>query len=402
MRIHISNVRIFDPRTETLGAPSTVFIADRRIRSVEPYRADAPQPSGAVAIDGQGGTLLPGLHDVHVHHTAILGPLLLAAGVTGTRDVGNDNAFLLDFAARIESGQLPGPRIVRAGLMEGRSPYSTRMGMIPGTLGEAISDVRWYAAHGYWQIKIYNSMNPDWVKPIAAEAHRLDLHVNGHIPAFMSADRAITDGYDELTHLNQLMLSWVLNPGEDTRTPLRITAMRRAATLDLSSARVQATLALMKAHRTAFDPTTVIMERLLLARAGTVQDADRPYLDHMPIGYQRWRKRSFVDIKNEDDDRAYREAFDKTLAVLAMLDRNGIRIFPGTDDGTGFSLHRELELEVKAGIPAAKVLRMATLGPEVYFGHDRDLGTIESGKLADLILVDGDPCRISARSERSA
>ena len=86
--------------------------------------------------------------------------------------------------------------------------------------------MRWYAAHGFWGVKIYNSMNPDFVKPIADEAHRLGLHVSGHVPAFMSSERAIRDGYDEIHHINQLVLSFIIDPlKDDTRTPFRFTAI---------------------------------------------------------------------------------------------------------------------------------------------------------------------------------
>ncbi len=103
------------------------------------------------------------------------------------RDLGNDNALLLDLVQRIERrANCPGPRIVRAGLIEGRSSYSARIGRIPETLPEAIDIVRWYSDHGYRQMKIYNSFNPDWVAPVAQEAHRLGMRVSGHVPAFMS------------------------------------------------------------------------------------------------------------------------------------------------------------------------------------------------------------------------
>ena len=96
--------------------------------------------------------------------------------------------------------------------------------MIPDTLEEALRDVAWYADRGYVQIKIYNSMNPDWVQPLATEAKRLGLRTVGHVPAFTTPDHMLEAGYNEITHINQLMLGWLLNPGEDTRTPLRLTA----------------------------------------------------------------------------------------------------------------------------------------------------------------------------------
>ncbi len=388
--VTIRNVRLFDPQGLRLEGPMRVTIEGERIIRVEPERQTAPS-ADHVVIDGEGGVLMAGLHDMHSHTTIDTGPLYLAAGVTTTRDLGNDNESLLAIVAEQEAGRLAGPRIIRAGLIEGRSPFSARIGIVAGSEAEAVAAVRWYAERGYQQIKIYNSVHPDWVAPIAAEAHRLGMRVSGHVPAFMSADEAIRAGYDELTHINLLMLSWVLGPGEDTRTPLRVTAMDRAANLDLSSPRVRATLDLMVANHIALDPTAVIFERLLLSRAGEVQRGDLPYLDHMPVGYQRYRRRSFINIETPEQDAAYRAAVDKALDVIRLAVARGIQILPGTDDVSGVSVHRELELYAMAGLPAPQILRLATLDVEHYFGREADYGSIEPGKRADLILLAADP-----------
>ncbi|MBS0361581.1 MAG: amidohydrolase family protein, partial [Proteobacteria bacterium] len=291
----------------------------------------------------------------------------------------------------LNAGKLAGPRIVRNGFLEGRSPYSARNGFIADTLPQAIDDVHWYADHGYWQIKIYNSFPPDWVAPVAAEAHRLSMGVTGHVPAFSSPDRVIRDGYNDIAHINQLMLGWILDPKEDTRTPLRLTGMARAKDLDLGSPRVRTTIELMKSHQVALDTTTMTLERLMLSRSGEVQAGDAPYLDHVPIGYQRYRKRSFVTLKTPADDAAYQQSFKVILQTMKLLDDEGIQMLPGTDDTTGFSLLRELELYHMAGFSPARVLQMDTLNCEKYFGRDSQAGTIERGKLADFVLVDGDP-----------
>src|SRR5438132_1452295 len=204
--VYLTHVRVFDPATGAIGEPTTVTVFSDEIVSVRP---EAP-PRGAIAIDGQGGTLLPGLHDVHAHSYDWGGPLHVAAGVTRTRDPGNDNDVLLTLTARIDSGEVLGPRIHRAGFLEGRSPFSSHGGFVVDRLDVALETVGWYADHGFSGIKIYNSINPDWVKPIAAEAHRLGLRVSGHVPAFMTSERAVRDGYDEITHVNQLMLSFVI------------------------------------------------------------------------------------------------------------------------------------------------------------------------------------------------
>ncbi|MDO8900075.1 MAG: amidohydrolase family protein [Phenylobacterium sp.] len=390
--VRIRNVRVFDPETMTRSGPSTVVVFRDRITSIQP-ETDAPAPEGQVVIDGQGGTLMPGLHDMHSHTSLSSNLFYLAAGVTGTRDQGNDNDRLMGMVEGLETGELAGPRIVRNGFLEGRSPYSARHGFIPETLEEGLENVRWYAERGYWQIKIYNSMNPDWVAPLAAEARRLGMGVTGHVPAFSSPDRVLLDGYDDIAHINQLMLGWILDPEEDTRTPLRLTGMARAADLDLTSERVASTVRHMRENGKALDTTAMILERLMLSRSGQVHPADAPYFDHVPVAYQRYRKRSFVTLGEGqyETDAAYQAGFGKVLEVLKLLDDNNIQLLPGTDDGTGFSVHRELEVYVMAGISPAKTLRLATLDAERYFGRDHELGSIARGKLADLILVDGDP-----------
>jgi hypothetical protein len=390
--VRIRNVHIFDPRTGSRSGLSTVVVMRDRITQIA-EGADVSPPADQVVIDGEGGTLYPGLHDMHSHSTLQSGLYYLAAGVTATRDMGNRNDFLQDPLPRIESGEIAGPRIVPNGFIEGRSPYSAHLGFLPASLDEALRDIRWYADRGYFEIKIYNSMNPDWVKPMAAEAHRLGMGVTGHVPAFDSPDRVIRDGYDTIAHVNQLMLGWILKPGEDTRTTLRLTGLARAGSLDLDSPKVQATVKLMKEHKTALDTTAVIVERLMLSRAGEVAAGDSDYLSHMPIGYQRYRKRSFVQLKDAAEDKAYRDGFAKVLDVMRMLHRNGIRMLPGTDDSTGFTVQREVELYTMAGMSPAEALRAATLDCALYLHRDDELGTIERGKLADMVLVAGDPTR---------
>jgi len=388
--IRFRNVRVFDPRSSSLSPLVSLVVYRGEITTVE-AEPSADEGRDEVSIDGRGGTLVAGLHDMHSHNTLWSGLFYLAAGVTSVRDMGNNNAQLQDLMKRLDVQELPGPHIIPSGFLEGRSPFSARNGFIPATLEEGLRDVHWYADRGYVQIKIYNSMTPDWVKPLAAEAHSLGLRVVGHIPAFATPDRMIEDGYDEVTHVNQLMLGWLLDPKEDTRTPLRLTAMSRAADLDLNSPRVRHTLDLMKAHHTGLDTTAVILERLMLSRAGQVSTQDAPYLDHMPIGYQRYRKRSFVNFKDEAEKARYEQSFTKIIETLKLLNREGIRLWPGTDDITGFTVHRELELYVQAGMSGAQSLRRATFDCDEYLNREQRYGSLERSKRADFFLIPGDP-----------
>jgi hypothetical protein len=113
-------------------------------------------------------------------------------------------------------------------------------------------------------------MKPEWVPAVLAEAHRLGLRVAGHVPAFATADAMMLAGYDELTHSNQLMLQWVLKPDEDTRTLLRITALKRLANFDITSAAAQRTFELMSSRRIAHDPTLTILEFAMTTRNGKI------------------------------------------------------------------------------------------------------------------------------------
>ncbi|GAO04968.1 amidohydrolase family protein [Anaeromyxobacter sp. PSR-1] len=387
----LTNVRVLDPDTGALGPLTSVVVFRGAVASVR----EGPPPDGAVVVDGEGGTVLPGLHDLHSHDWDWAGPMYLAAGVTSILDRGNVNDTLLDLTARIDAGEMMGPRVERAGFLEGRSPYSARNGFVVDRLEAGLEKVRWYADHGYASIKIYNSMPPDWVRPLAAEAHRLGLRVSGHVPAFGTSERAVRDGYDEINHVNQLVLSFIIDPArEDTRTPLRFTALgERLGKLDLASAPVQRMVALMKERGTVLDPTLAIFQQMLLGRPGKVNAADAPWLDHMPVPVQRARRTAVLDVK-PGQYAAYEASSRKLDEVVLMLHRAGIPLVPGTDDGmAGVTLHSELEAWARAGIPAADALRAATIGSARWLREDQRSGRVAPGMRADLMLVPGDPTR---------
>jgi len=386
--IHVRNVRVFDSHSGRLSGPQTVVVYRNRIASV---RADSVVPAGAMVVDGEGGTLLPGLTDMHSHVSDWDMPLYLAGGVTSVRDLGNDNRMLQQLVARTESGASMGPRVTLSGFIEGRSQFSAKLGFVVDQLPAALDKVRWYADHGYWGIKVYSSMTPDWVRPIAEEAHRLGLHVSGHVPAFMTSERAVRDGYDEINHMNQLLLSFVLSPEEDTRTPLRFTAVgERMAGLDLNSEPVRRMVALMKERGTTLDVTMGGLAWMLLSRPGKSPPAIEGWLPHMPGPVQRARRTAVLNFTDAQAP-VYRASWEKLMAALRMLHDAGLRIVPGTDDVPGFMLHSELEVYGRAGIPNAQVLQIATLNCARYLGRDQELGSVERGKLADLMLVAGDP-----------
>jgi hypothetical protein len=201
----------------------------------------------------------------------------------------------------------------------------------------------------------------------------------------------IEAGYDELTHINQVMLGWVLEPHEDTRTLLRLTALKRLADLDLQSPRVRRTMDAIVERGIAVEPTIAIHENLLLNQDGEVPRGAVDYIDHLPVGLQRNAKRAWADMSGDGDAAAYAAAWQTLLATLREMHRRGVLLIPGTDLGGSFAFHRELQLFEAIGLTPAEVLRRATLDMARYLGEDQRLGSIERGKLADFFLVPGDP-----------
>jgi imidazolonepropionase-like amidohydrolase len=389
--VRIRNVRLFDPKTSALTDPVSVVMRGKEIAAVETL--DSPATPGEVTIDGAGGTLVAGLYEMHAHIGQDDALLNLIAGITTVRDMGNDNAVLDDLIQRMDSGVIGGPHVIRSGFIEGKSPFSANNGILVDSQQQAIDAVRWYGARGYWQIKIYNSMNPAWVPAMVKEAHRLGMRVAGHVPAFATADDMIAAGYDEMTHINQFMLGWVIKPDEDTRTLFRLTALKRLPALDLQSAKVQHTIQMMVDGKKAIDPTLGIHEQLTQNRDGQVPPGAVDYLDHMPIGYRRGAMKAWVDTSAPGDDKAYRKAFEQILKTTKMLHDRGVFIVFGTDTGGSFTYHRELELYQRAGFTPAEILKRATYDSARYTGQDQRLGSIEKGKLADFFLIPGDPTK---------
>lgn len=387
--VRIRNVRVFDPKTGARSEPVSVVVYRNRISGIQPLDATGTGPE--VIVEGEGGTLVPGLYEMHGHIGQNRTVLNLAAGITSVRDMGNDNDVLDRLIQSIESGKLAGPRITRAGFIEGRSPFNSNNGYLVSSQAQALEAVRWYAARGFPQIKLYNSMRPDWSKAAAAEAHRLGLRVSGHIPAFTNADAMIEAGYDELTHINQVMLGWVLTPEEDTRTLLRLTALKRLDALDLQSPRVRRTMDAIVEKKVAVEPTLAIHENLLLNQDGQVPSGQADWIEHLPIGAQRNAKRAWSDMSAPDDREAYAGAYRKILDGVREMHERGVFLIPGTDLGGGLAFHRELQLFQQVGFTPAQALRRATIDMAEYLGEDQQLGSIERGKLADFFLVPGDP-----------
>jgi imidazolonepropionase-like amidohydrolase len=388
--VAVTGARLFDPESGTVTPGVTVVVSGNRIQAVG-RDFEVKVPVGAHIIEAHNRMLLPGLWDMHQHLNDSDGLYDLAAGVTTGRDLGNDAEYLLDLKHKWDTGEALGPRVVLAGVIDGPGPFASPAKVLVETEAQARAAVDRYAEQGYVQIKIYSSLDPKLVPAIVAEAHQHGMRVSGHIPNGMTAADAVRAGFDEIQHVNFLFLNFI--PGVDTRTPARMSAVaEHAAEIDLNSEPVREFVRLLKEHHTVSDPTLTSFEDLFTGRPDGVRPSVAAVADRLPFQMQRTMLGGSLPIPPGQEQR-YRDSFNACLALVRLLHDAGITIVAGTDSYPGVVLHRELENYVKLGIPAPEALRIATLGAARVMKLDHDLGTLAPGKLADLILVDGDPTR---------
>jgi imidazolonepropionase-like amidohydrolase len=388
--VAIEHVRLFDSEKAAAVEDQTVVIDGEKIAQVGSV-STVTVPKDAERIDGKGKTLLPGLFDTHVHAQAVDGILHIASGVTTVRDVGNGIEDLARLQASWQKGTAIGPRVWKAGFIDGPGPYQAPTGIYVTTPEEATAAVKRYADLGYIQIKLYSSLKPELVPVIAKLAHERGLRVSGHVPNGMVASQFVEAGADELQHINFIFLNFLGSQVKDTRTPERFTAVgANAAKLDLNSQPVKDFIQLLLQHHTTLDITLVAFESMFIGRPGVVSPDFAPILDRLPAQVQRGAYSGGLPV-TAANDQLYKDSWQAMLRMTKRLYDSGVPILAGTDALAGLMLHRELELEVQAGIPPAKALQIATLNAAKLLKQDKELGSIAPGKLADLVLVEGNP-----------
>jgi imidazolonepropionase-like amidohydrolase len=361
---------------DATGAPpledSIVIVRERRIAAIG-SRGKLPIPQGMAQVDGTGQTLLPGLWEMHIHASGVeFGPALLAAGITTARDCGGEFDYLVAARDAVEKRGALGPRLLLAGLVDagGLKAFGHVTAETPEE-GQAVVD-RYHEA-GFEQIKLYTFLQPDVVKAISLEAHKLGMTVTGHVPQALNAFEGVEAGMDQINHLN-----YVSN--------MMRTGGGRGA-IDVNSDIAQKAIQFFKDHHTVVDPTAGWGEM-----AGHAKDVDvasfEPGIGKAPFVLES----KFRGIGGATSADQMRSRSAQTLAVIAALHKAGVIIVPGSDTGlVGYGLHRELELYVEAGMTPFEAIQSATIVSARAMKLDRDSGTIEVGKRADMILVAGDP-----------
>lgn len=421
----LADLTVVDVEGGRLLPHRTVLIAGGRIARVSSSDAfDAPP--GTRVVPARGKYLIPGLWDMHVHLFNQISrrppnlwyfPLFVANGVTGVREMWTkpaDAATLADWRERIAGGALLGPRIAAAGaLVDGPVSWWPTTDRV-ATPEEARRFVREAGGAGLDFVKVYSSLSREVYFAIADEARRTGIPVAGHIPLLVRTEEAAAAGQSSNEHLHQVreacstrerqildererLYSRPFTSQEDDALWERHEGMRAeaydAATCEAAARRLAAA--------PVWQVPTLVNERLHFLGPPEDSGGD-PRLAHVPAEERRIWSEGLAQFgvtiatASEGGSDERRRRWAATLTVVGTLARAGVPFLAGTDLGGAFlfpgsSLHEELALLVEAGLTPPEALRAATVNPARYLEMAGSLGTVEAGKLADLVLLDADP-----------
>ena len=365
-------------------------------------------PKNAQVIDATGQYLIPGLWDMHVHSAFgdwfpggrdIILPLFIANGVTGVRDMGGDIPVLMQWREEIAAGQIVGPRMVISGPMldgylpDGKLRFPSSVPVTtPANAVEAVDSLK---TQGADFIKVQSVISHDAYLAAAAEAHKQGLPIVGHVPDKVRLREVVEAGQKSIEHLMGIFEG--CSTEEDKFIKGEGNLKLLLTTQDQS--RCDALIKLLAKNQTWQVPT------LAWQRGGTF--LDQRDLKHQPLdkyvpAYWRdvtWRR--FTDQMMPDllhDPLSLRqEYFVRNLKIVGAMHQAGVPFMAGTDAAPGvyimpgFSLHDELVNFVEAGFTPMESLQTATSNPAKFLGKESSLGSIESGKIADLVLLGADP-----------
>jgi len=372
----------------------TVVVHRGKIVAVGPV-ADITVPAGAKVFAGAGKTLVPGLWDAHMHVSDdYIGPSELSLGVTSVRDPGNIVALTKARRERRATGKLLFPHVYASTLIDGKGPNSSQSAVVVNSQDEALAAVRQAKADGQTGVKLYGTFDRAWVAPAAAEAHRIGLHLHGHLPAGMRPMEAIAAGYDEITHIYFVAMQAM--PDDVVARSNGIQRFqgigRHGKEMDFDAEPMRSLIATMAQRKIAVDPTLVVAESLFVPEHGDLSPAYAPFVGTLPPTVERSFRQGGFQPEGGTTRADFRASFKKLVELVGRLHAAGVPIVAGTD-GSGLELVRELELYVQAGFTPADALAAATIVPARMMGADKHTGSIAVGKDADLALIEGDPSR---------
>lgn len=407
-----------------------VLIRGNRIEAV----GESLDVAATQVIETAGRFLIPGLWDAHVHltFTPEISPamfaLFLANGITSVRDTGGQLEQVMPWRALARSGEVPAPRVFVAGplidgvprVYDGSGPFRPDIAVGVGTPAEAIEQVDLLVDAGVDLIKAYELLAPEVFAAVVRRAGERGLPVTGHAPLTMGAGEAASAGMNSMEHMRNLELACSSEaetllqerrstiagragePGAAVRSAIH-SAQRPRAVATQDERRCDDLVAQLARAGTWQVPTlTIVLPRVTRLHARASWRETYRYVPE-PIRSQ-WIEASEAMASDEPDEATLAHA-DWARQMVRRLADGGVPIMAGTDTPIffltpGFSLHQELLLLAEAGLSPAQVLEAATLTPARYFGLESELGSVEPGKLADLVLLEADPLESIANTQR--
>jgi imidazolonepropionase-like amidohydrolase len=387
------------PMTRNLGVlrNQVVVVRDGRIESVG-NEALTPVPPGAVRIDGRGKYLIPGLADMHVHLEYFEDPgmlrLFTSNGVTFVRSM-DGRPRILDWKKRIASGDLEGPSIITAGPLLDGSPPVLPDNTIVRNAAEGKAAVADQKSAGYDFIKVYTNLSTKAYEAILAEAKELGVPVAGHVPRNSTIIKALQShaSIEHLTDFDELI------EAETSLVRGRFHWSKLYLGMESDSKKITAAARRVAKADVAVVPTLVQAEHALANTETLATWLNRDELKLVPPDVRSFwedRVRSASErIQGADWEIVERGAANR-MALVKALDAAGATLLAGTDTPNpfvvpGVSIHRELELLVRAGLTPKEALATATREAAIFVGQGAEWGTIEAGKRADLLLLDANP-----------
>ena len=367
----ITNARLLDPGTGRTLPSAFVVIRDGRISEIHESQEGVGLPPGVQVLDAAGKTLMPGLMDNHYHYwSAFDGGSLLVRGVTEIRDPGVAISMSMNFKEAIALGLLEGPDVYTCGpLIDGPEGYHPYVDVELSRPEAAAPLVRALKAQGVDALKVYFMLNPDVLRAVVKEARAQGLPVTGHIgvrTGWREAMEAGISGFNHIRLWHDLLPLDHQPQGENENLDAAKNMIARMqanwSDIDPDGQAVGEIIKLMLSHHIGFDPTLAIQR---------VSDAER----------RRYGIEQFAIVK---------DSYRRMSRFVARAERMGVLLLAGTDNE---SLFEELEAYAAAGVPNMAILKAATVNGAAWLGKQADFGTMEPGRRANLILVDGDPLK---------
>jgi len=423
-RLVLAHVTLIDATGRAPQNDQTVVIESGRIISIGPA-AKTKTPKNARIVDAKGKVLIAGLWDMHVHLAGVnadpawskqvLLPLLLANGIVGVRDMGGDLNALLGWKRDIESGALLGPHIVAAGPWLAGGGRNTAEQYPVKDAEEARAAVRDLKFRGADFIKIISLPSKEAFFAVADESKKQNITFAGHLPFQVSAIEASNAGIHSIEHLLYSAFSLSFSTKENDLRQRLIAAEQKGdsvaweqiahesdATYETEKAAVL--FQTLKKNGTWVTPT---LNSLNTASHPEEWSVDDPLLEFVPPALAKQWRDSFHDDQMKERAAWLARQASNDWKLTGELHRAGISLLVGSDSLDPFvfpgeSLHKELVELVRAGLTPAEVLQAATRGAAQFLGRERDCGTVEKGKIADLVLLDASPLENIANTQRIA